>query len=198
MECATSLPFAPWKLTIQLHKKEIKEVTDKLKRILSDADHHKVLDIGFCLAFFIGSHQLFACINALNAGAGGSFIWVLTFQMLALTAGGGLAYAWHIQGKVFQELAVIPMIVTSMLTVIFSSIVVFVNQPLPNPFYVSPGGMAAGLLFFLCMEMEYRFRTVNARRRQIRISERERKITANRSPEIVLEKVKENRRIKGL
>lgn len=143
---------------------------DKLKRITSEADHHKVLDLAYLAGIVIGLFQFTDCMKAIADGQGTLSLYLLAFQMIAMSICGSLGYFWHLKGMVFKEATVVTPIITGFLTLIAFSTIVMIQAPVKNPFLVNLGGLSITIAVWFIIEMCERLYKIDSRRKQIKIS----------------------------
>lgn len=150
-------------------------MVEKLKRVTSEADSHKVLDIAYLFAAIIGLFQFIECMRAVEAGYTGFSITLLSIQMLLLSLCGSIAYVTHIRGKLYWEFAMAAPIATGLLTAIGGSVIILLNgEARLNPFAVTMGGASIALGIFFVIEIAERVYKIDRRIKQLRISKIER------------------------
>lgn len=162
-------------------------MTEKLKRKKSEGSEHKVLDMAYLIAGILGFFQLIEIVKAVNAGLGTMNIYLLGVQMLIMGVCGTLAYMWHIQGKVFAEMSVAIAVIAGFISLLIGSVVTQVMNPVKEPFFVSMSGLSIGLALWFIIELVLRFHRIEARKRQIKKSQKMREIVDIATPKPILE-----------
>jgi hypothetical protein len=142
----------------------------KLKRITSEADHHKVLDLAYLAAIVIGIFQFTDSMKAIVDNQGTLSLYLLAFQMIVMCVCGSLGYYWHVKGMVLKEAMIVAPIITGFLTLISFSAIVMVNTPVKNPFLVNLGGLSITIALWFIIELSERLYKIHLRKRQLRVS----------------------------
>lgn len=167
-------------------------MVEKLKRITSEADHHKVLDLAYLAGFIVGLFQFTDAMKAMTTGQGSISLGLLAFQMILMSLCGGVGYYWHIRGMVFKEATVVAPIITGFLTLVAFSAMTQLAAPVKDPFLVNLGGLSVTIASWFIIEMSERLYKINARRKQIKVSQKARvKAGTPTSKKIIEEKANE-------